>query len=452
MAGDGIGILGLQGIVVGVGLQPLDAFGLRGDIGIVLQHGVEEAVGLLAGQGRCIATEGVQQEADLLLAVVVVGKSEGDVGKAEPIQLARAAHSAHDGHLAVGDEVRAFVLLRPIVIVLGHHQDVARLQLFFPPKDALADALVVDVGTLVAAADDDGLVHPVAGITLFQGINQFVAGHKTDVVESLYAQAREGEDLARLQGTAQPGGVPEDARCLLLPDDLRQVGHADLQPISAQVVGLQGGALLLAHGWQLGHVARQQQAASLSGVDKMYQVVQEPPCAEHRPGQSLVGNHGSLVHDEEGVGGQIVVQREVAPFAGEGTLAVDALVDGVGGMRGVGREDLCRPSRGSQQDALLLQRIEGMHQRADERGLARAGIAAQDECTLRTGRREEGGQTAHGQVLVGSGRMGEVRPDLFFQILVQHSSSMKIIGVFAACARFFVLLRCEYSKTKLIFS
>ena len=54
MTGHGIGILYLKSVIIFIALQFFDAVGLKGHIGIILQHRLIELFLLLSRQGRCL--------------------------------------------------------------------------------------------------------------------------------------------------------------------------------------------------------------------------------------------------------------------------------------------------------------------------------------------------------------------------------------------------------------
>ena len=125
----------------------------------------------------------------------------------------------------------------------------------------------------------------------------------------------------------------------------------DVQPVRLQHANRQRRTLLLANGWQLGIVANEQHTAVSTAIDELYQVVQQLTVGKGRVAVfGGVGHHRCLVDDEQRVLCRVVVQVECA-F--ERLLAVDAAVDGIGGVPGIERENggrqrcltrTCRPS------------------------------------------------------------------------------------------------------------
>ena len=302
--------------------------------------------------------------------------------------LAFVAVAPDGGYVAVGDEVhrRLFLLalrhthgLHPVVVVLDDHQLVAARQLLLVPEDAPSDALVIGVGALVGARDDDCLVCAAAVIGIFQRFDEFAAGHHPDVREPLQAQLWECIHLLIRNQLPQHRGVPEDAAVGELAHHLRECELVHLQPVACQEIRLQSRTELLAHGWQLRRIAHQHQAAALAGIDELDEVVQQVSRAEGTAAQALVADHRGLVHDEQRVLQQVDILHEIRHLARECLLPVDAFVDGVGRVLGVQGKDLRRPSRRSHQHSALLERVHALDQCAHERCLSRAGIASQNK-------------------------------------------------------------------------
>ena len=124
MASHGIGILHLQGVVVRVCLHLLHPLALHGDVGIIFEDGVEKPVVLCLGQRRRVGMQRIEQHVHFQFKVVIVGKDQRHVCKAEAIQLSRTAHAAHHGSLTVGNEIHLFLLFRPEVVIFRHHQQI----------------------------------------------------------------------------------------------------------------------------------------------------------------------------------------------------------------------------------------------------------------------------------------------------------------------------------------
>mgnify|MGYP004419271719 CR=1 FL=1 len=104
MARDGIGVLYLQRIVVGISFQTLVAFGLGAHIGVVCHHLIEELLILFACEGRSLSSERVGKRRHLQLVVVVVGELQPEVDEVEAVEVAAVAHALYHGTVAVGYE------------------------------------------------------------------------------------------------------------------------------------------------------------------------------------------------------------------------------------------------------------------------------------------------------------------------------------------------------------
>ena len=103
VAGDGVGVFYLQGVVVGVLAHGFEALALGGQVGVVGEDGLVEAALLLVGEGWALALERGEHHAALHF-FVVVGEIKRGVGEAEAILLVLVAEMSDFGHVAVGDE------------------------------------------------------------------------------------------------------------------------------------------------------------------------------------------------------------------------------------------------------------------------------------------------------------------------------------------------------------
>lgn len=65
----------------------------------------------------------IEQYVHFQFKVVIVGKDQRHVCKAEAIQLSRTAHAAHHGSLTVGNEIHLF-LLSVQSSYFRHHQQI----------------------------------------------------------------------------------------------------------------------------------------------------------------------------------------------------------------------------------------------------------------------------------------------------------------------------------------
>ena len=311
----------------------------------------------------------------------------------------------------------------PEVVVLHNHQAVASAQLVLAVEDGVANALVVDVGPLVRAGDDDGLVVAHAAVARCQLLNQLVARHHADVGEAPKANPWQ----FRLRGVERHAtdacGVEEDARVLTLTQHFVQVGLKNLQPVGPHHARRQGRTLLLAYGWQLGAVANQHQSTVPSVVDVAHQVVEQTAASEGLAGL-CISNHRGLVHDEERVAVQVVVQREARQVAC-GALSVDAPMNSVGRLFGIEREHLCGTARGRHEHQLLLQPHECPHDGSRQRGLSRASRAAQYHHGL-VAFAGKTGEHVSSPCLFGRGHVSQCCFDAKGQFIGNHAAKVQL--------------------------
>ena len=189
VAGDGVGVLHLQGIVEPVLLEFLHALRLEAYVVVVGQHAFVELCLLFACQCGSLARQRVQQHGGGEFAVVVVGHRHGHFGKSEAVELLLPPDALHHGTVAIGYKGRGF-LLPPVVVVLHNHEHIAVRQLLLAVEYCVAYALVVDVRTFVRAGDDDGVVLAYMTVAVAELLNEFVAPHQVYVGEPLEAYFR----------------------------------------------------------------------------------------------------------------------------------------------------------------------------------------------------------------------------------------------------------------------
>ena len=128
--------------------------------------------------------------------------------------------------------------------------------------------------------------------------------------------------------------------------------------------------LVLSHRRQLCPVADKHHAAVASRLHISHEVVEKASASKSSIAISLIGYHGSLVDNEKSVGMKIVVERESIHTDSPRPLSVDAAMDSVGGLPGIQREHLCRPSGGSHQYNLLFHLHHRLHYCRCKGGLA----------------------------------------------------------------------------------
>ena len=265
----------------------------------------------------------IEQHVHFQFKVVIVRKDQRHVRKAETIQLPRTAHAAHYGSLTVGNEVHLLLFFRPEVVIFRHHQQITGVQFILTPENLRTDALVVDVRPLVGTAHHDGFIQPVMVVARAQRFYQLITGQNFNIGKPRNLYFWQAVTIVFRYQLPQAGGIPQDTRLLLLTHYLRQVHLHHFQPVAFQGIGKEGRTLLLPHWRQLCRIAHQQQTASLAGIDKLHQVVQQPARAEHGTGQSPIGNHRGLIHYIESVSCQIIVHRKIAQLVGERLLSIN---------------------------------------------------------------------------------------------------------------------------------
>ena len=431
MAGHGVGILQLEGVVVRVLPQLLEPLAPGGDVGIVEQHLLVKAMALLGGERGRNGRKRIEQHAALQFVVVVIGEAERGIGKMETVLLVDVADAHHLGRIAVGDKVERQPLalgqlarrpFRPVVIVLDGHDQIATGELFLAVEDTGADAVVVDVGPLVGPRNDDGVRRAILAIGRNQGFDEFVARQETHLARRRTDDAGQSLESVREQA-AQPCGAGQYAGGLVLTDYLRQVGFVNTQAVAADDGRTECRALGLAYGRKLGRIADQQQPAALALINVTDKVVEQEPAAE-QVAAGVEGYHGGFVDDEHGLAQAVEAQGEAGTFALEGLLPVDDLVDGVGGRSGQPREHLGRPAGRSQEHHFAAQAPQHADQGRDERCLPRAGIAAQDESGVGPRLRQEAGQARRGQGLTARKVVTEFLRKAVNQFVGNHTESI----------------------------
>ena len=187
-------------------------------------------------------------------------------------------------------------------------------------------------------------------------------------------------------------GTGQHLRGIVLPHHVREVDAAHRHSHSRENIVLQSRAVGLAHGRQLRCVAHHNEAAAVvSAVNEAQQVVEQLPRAEHGFGETAFarGNHRSLVHNKERVFQTIETERKARVFTLKSILTVNKAMDSVGRMPGIKRKHLGGPARRCKQHDGALQLLQNAHQGRHQRSLARAGVAAQNDEGVGTGRELE---------------------------------------------------------------
>ena len=207
----------LQGIVILILAQLLQTVGLTGDVGIVGHHLIVKLRLLVAGEGRGLRGQRVQQNGSRQFIVVIIGEGHGDLSKAETIELLHTTHPTNHRAVAISQEGGNCLLfaMRPVIVVLHNHQQVARTKLVLTSQHHIANTLVVDVRPFVRAGDDHRLVHACATVARGQLLNQLIAGNHVDIAETLKPHLGQLA-CAIIHQTSHLGGIPQNTRLLTL--------------------------------------------------------------------------------------------------------------------------------------------------------------------------------------------------------------------------------------------
>ena len=105
--------------------------------------------------------------------------------------------------------------MRPVIVVLDYHQQVARTKLVLTSQHHIANALVVDVRPFVGAGDDHRLVHACTTVARGQLLNQLIARNHVDIAETLKPHLGQLA-CAIIHQTSHLGGIPQNTRLLTL--------------------------------------------------------------------------------------------------------------------------------------------------------------------------------------------------------------------------------------------
>ena len=132
----------------------------------------------------------------------------------------------HLYHIPVGDETRFGALRQPKVIVLEHHQQIARHKFALVSKDTVTDFVVEQVGAFVGACDAHDILPLSLAVFFLQNILQFGTVDTLKVHAHIFVrlQGKEGKTdrcvfLLR-NFLAQERGVFEHQRPFSLPHHL----------------------------------------------------------------------------------------------------------------------------------------------------------------------------------------------------------------------------------------
>ena len=161
MAGHGLGVFELKGIVVEVFTHGTVAFALGFYVRIILIHTLVEGILLLIAQTGGFRFQGVEADFGMHLLVIVVREAEHRVGEMQAIALFVAAYFAKFSYIAVGHITHPGILLEKLVAVLDYHQLVPAQQALLLELDSGAYAEIVAYGHLVGAAQHYRFILPI---------------------------------------------------------------------------------------------------------------------------------------------------------------------------------------------------------------------------------------------------------------------------------------------------
>ena len=205
----------------------------------------------------------------------------------------------HDGDVAIGDERDFLGFFCPEIVVLHNHQLVTATEFILTVEHLITDALIIDIGPLVAASDHDGLICPHPIIARGESVDKFAAWHHLDVSEPCKADLRQLRHLIVGNHLTDLRGIPKNARLLSLSKYLVQVTFIDTHTIAAQHIGHQRRTLVFAYWRQLSLVADEQHTtvrATTRLIDEGHQVVEQATAPESKVAIALIGNHRGLIY------------------------------------------------------------------------------------------------------------------------------------------------------------
>ncbi|OAV63993.1 hypothetical protein Barb4_04515 [Bacteroidales bacterium Barb4] len=209
-----------------------------------------------------------------------------------------------------------------------------------------------------------------------------------------------------------------------MADDLGKDYFLHGQTIAAQGIGTECRTFRLPDGRQLSSVAHQYQAAVFPRIDVLNQVVQQATRAEHKRILPAVGNHGSLIHNEESVLMQVLGRLEVRCFVRERLLAVNLFMDSECLLPRIAGKDLGGSARRSEENSFLRQFAKGFHQSTRQGSLPRSRIPFEQQERVATACEKETDKGLYGGGLVGSRGMREIAGDVLSRKSMLHLSNL----------------------------
>ena len=208
------------------------------------------------------------------LLVLVVGKLQPHIGKTQAVSHLFVSYTQHARPVAIGKKANsAPFFLRPMVIVLHHHQQIARGKQFFAAKHRVSDALVKNVRPLVAACHHDGFVHSHLCIAGVERLDKLVARNNLQVGEPLQTYSWQQRVFIAPHQLAQTSGVKQNAASRLLPYHLVQVACKHLHSIALHKLCVECRTLFFTHWRQLSLVADEHKTAIAPSIDISHKVV-----------------------------------------------------------------------------------------------------------------------------------------------------------------------------------
>ena len=251
-------------------------------------------------------------------------------------------------------------------------------------------------------------------ITVGKRLYEFGSRHQLDVLEAGEMDFRKLRNVIVRNHLTNHRGIIQNARLLTLTEHLVQIAFINRQAVAFEHGSMKGRRFLLADRRQLRLVANQHQAVVMTLINEMNQIIQQTAASEGGSTQSQIGNHRGLIHHEERILIEIVVEIELTVNPRKRFLAIDAAMDGEGRRTAAQGEDLGSPARRSQEHHLLT---DGLHRADDgtrERSLTRTRTTSQYHHCMRIAIGHEAGKDVKRICLLGSRRKAKLLQYLIF--------------------------------------
>ena len=120
-------------------------------------------------------------------------------------------HTLNNGTIAIGDEGDILFTFSPVIVILHNHQKIATTEFVFTIEHGIANALIIDIGTLVTSGDDHRFVHAHMAIATRERFDEFVARDNLDIRKALEFYTWKMEGGRRKENTSYLRGIPKDA-------------------------------------------------------------------------------------------------------------------------------------------------------------------------------------------------------------------------------------------------